>query len=53
MIISGTAMPERSTADAVIDAVRTIFGRIDALSAVVRVRARSPYIDDTSCPLVA
>jgi hypothetical protein len=42
MIISGAAIDARSTAARVISAVRTIFGKIAALSAVVRVRARSP-----------
>ena len=48
MIISGTAMPARSTASAVMRAVRTMRGKIAALSAAVRVRARSPYVVATS-----
>ena len=42
MIMSGTVMPARSTAVAVICEVRSIRGRIAALSAAVRVRARRP-----------
>ncbi len=42
MIIKGTAMPPRRAASAVIRAVLIIVGRIAALSAAVRVRARKP-----------
>ena len=51
--ISGAGIAARSTAWAVIRAVRTIFGRIAALIAAVRVRERNPYAVLTSWPLVA
>src|SRR5579884_476025 len=51
--ISGAAIIARFTASSVMRAVRTIFGKIAALSAAVRVRARKPYIELTSCPAVA
>ena len=51
--ISGAGIAARSTAPAVIRAVRSIFGRMAALSAAVRVRDRRPYAELTSCPLVA
>ena len=42
MIISGTPIPARSTAPAVICEVRSMRGKIAALSTAVRVRARKP-----------
>ncbi len=53
MIISGAGIRAPATALAVMRDVRSIRGRIAALSAAVRVRARSPYCVDTSAPLVA
>ncbi len=53
MIMRGTAIPARSTEPAVMFAVRSIVGKIAALRTAVRVRARRPYIDETSCPEVA
>ncbi len=53
MIISGAVMPACSTDRAVIVAVPTIFGRIAPLRTAVRVRVRSPYSEETSCPEVA
>ena len=53
MIISGTPMPAAATAPAVICDVRTMRGKIAALSAAVRVRARRPCVVATSWPAVA
>jgi hypothetical protein len=48
MIISGAGIDAFFTAEAVIRDVRTIRGRMAALSAAVRVRARKPYVELTS-----
>ncbi len=53
MIISGAGMRASATARAVRREVRSMRGRMAALSAAVRVRARSPYCVETSAPLVA
>ena len=53
MIISGAGMRAPATARAVTRDVRSMRGRIAALSAAVRVRARKPYCVETSAPLVA
>ena len=53
MIISGAGMCASSTALRVMRAVRSMRGKIAALSAAVRVRARKPYIVETSLPQVA
>ena len=53
IIISGAGIAASRTAAAVIRDVRIMRGRIAALSAAVRVRARNPYIPLTSWPLVA
>jgi len=53
MIISGAGMRASVTARAVTRDVRSMRGKIAALSAAVRVRARRPYCVETSAPLVA
>ena len=53
MIMSGTPMPALRAASAVISLVRSMRGKIAALSSAVRVRARRPYIEETSWPEVA